>query len=143
MIHSSTVLAQLPVIEKGQVGTDSLLSIEPAPITNRFFIILENSEKQAVEDIALFGTEGFEVIWYLHDQKAVTYTSATDEEILNAYKMRDYFWKDDYRGKKRKHFVLNTEELATIFHFPGRVAGTPTLGRVLSKKGAPPSDLPS
>ena len=24
---------------------------------------------------------------YLHDQKAVTYTSATDEEILNAYKM--------------------------------------------------------
>lgn len=65
------------------------------------------------------------------------------KEILKAYKMRDYFWKDDYRGNKRKKIILNTEELATIFHFPGSVAGTPTLGRVPSKKSIAPSNLPT
>jgi hypothetical protein len=38
--------------------------------------------------------------------------------------------------------ILNTEELATIFHFPGQVAGTPTLERVPSKKAEAPSNLP-
>jgi len=37
-------------------------------------------------------------------------------------------------------FVLNTEELATLFHFPGRIAA-PTLGleRIGAKKGGPPT----
>jgi hypothetical protein len=43
---------------------------------------------------------------------------------------------------QRTPFVLNTEELATIYHFPGRVAETPTFGRIEAKKGEPPSNLP-
>lgn len=40
--------------------------------------------------------------------------------------------------------VLNTEELATIYHFPGRmVAPSLTLERVESKKGGPPPGLPT
>lgn len=40
-------------------------------------------------------------------------------------------------------FVLNTEELATLFHFPGRiVAPAPTIPRLGAKKGEPPSTLP-
>ena len=40
--------------------------------------------------------------------------------------------------------ILNTEELATIFHFPVKITGlvAPTMARVESKKGGPPPNLP-
>lgn len=38
--------------------------------------------------------------------------------------------------------VLNTEELATIFHFPGRLSKTPSFTRVESRKAEPPANLP-
>jgi hypothetical protein len=76
----------------------------------------------------------------------------------------DYPWQDfrDMRLKARKHhlmhayneraafhvphrghyFTINTEGLATIYHFPGQVAKTPTLTRIGAKKAEPPSNLP-
>jgi len=40
-------------------------------------------------------------------------------------------------------FLLNTEEVATMFHFPGRgVAAAPFISRVESKRGEAPLDLP-
>lgn len=62
-------------------------------------------------------------------------------QILEDYKDRAYFWRE-LRGRARKKMVLNVEELATIFHLPGRVAQTPSLQRVDSKKSAPPANLP-
>ncbi len=59
--------------------------------------------------------------------------------LLNAYKRRAYF----YRPFKSPHFVLNTEELATMYHFPGGVSTTPTFARIGSKKAEAPSNLPS
>ena len=41
-----------------------------------------------------------------------------------------------------KPFILNTEELATIFHLPGLAVRAPFLPRVQSKKGQSPSTLP-
>ena len=58
--------------------------------------------------------------------------------MIDAYRRRSYF----HIPHKRKPFVFNTEELATIYHFPGRVAETPTFGRVESKKSEPPTTLP-
>lgn len=63
-------------------------------------------------------------------------------EMLEAYQMRDYFWKSDYKKKTRPYFILNTEELATMYHFPGMVAQTPSLERVDSRKVTPPDNLP-
>ena len=39
-------------------------------------------------------------------------------------------------------FVLNTEELATLWHFPGQMLKVPTLTRIESKEAAPPPNLP-
>ncbi len=60
------------------------------------------------------------------------------QDMLDAYKRRAYF----YPPYKRPHFVLNTEELATLFHFPGGVSTTPTFARIGSKKSDAPSNLP-
>ncbi len=39
-------------------------------------------------------------------------------------------------------FVLNSEELATLFHFPGQVSQTPTFKRLESRTAKPPTNLP-
>ncbi|HBA46081.1 hypothetical protein A2W67_03795 [Candidatus Nomurabacteria bacterium RIFCSPLOWO2_02_40_28] len=41
-----------------------------------------------------------------------------------------------------KTFVLNTEELATLWHFPGQILKVPTLTRIESKEASPPPNLP-
>lgn len=41
-----------------------------------------------------------------------------------------------------KTFVLNTEELATLWHFPGQILKVPTLERIESKEASPPTNLP-
>ncbi len=56
--------------------------------------------------------------------------------IFNSFKRRTF-------SRDRQPFVLNTEELATIYHFPGGVVQTPTISRLMSKKAQPPSNLPT
>jgi hypothetical protein len=64
-----------------------------------------------------------------HEEKA---------DLLDKYKKRAYF----HSPLKSPHFVLNSEELATLFHFPGGVSVTPSFGRIESKKAEAPSNLP-
>jgi len=45
-------------------------------------------------------------------------------------------------SKNKKDFILNTEELATIYHYPILVVETPTMRRVEAKKSEPPVSLP-
>lgn len=54
--------------------------------------------------------------------------------ILNKFKSRSF---------PEKYFVLNTEELATVFHFPDVGVKAPLLPRVETKKGEAPSGLPT
>ena len=61
--------------------------------------------------------------------------------LLEAYKRRSVF-NVPFRHVFGKPYVLTTEELATLFHFPGATATTPTLTRVPSKKAEAPSNLP-
>lgn len=58
--------------------------------------------------------------------------------LFNAFLKRSYFYPP-YVGKP---MVLSTEELATVYHFPGRIAATPTLKKIESKRAEPPTNLP-
>lgn len=57
---------------------------------------------------------------------------------LNEYKRRHYNSRNTKDGAK----VMTVEELATVFHIPGKVATTPTLARIPSKRAEPPANLP-
>ncbi|MFA6273036.1 MAG: hypothetical protein WC673_00890 [Candidatus Paceibacterota bacterium] len=59
-------------------------------------------------------------------------------KILAAYKERSFF----HLPYKKKPFVLSSEELATIFHLPGKAVETPSLNRVVSRKAEAPANLP-
>lgn len=63
--------------------------------------------------------------------------------LLEEYKLRNFFFSP-HMGSwyYSKPFVLNSEELATIYHFPGSTAAAPTFERVPSKKSEAPSNLP-
>ncbi len=62
-------------------------------------------------------------------------------EMHNAYRLRSFFYPP-YQNYKQNPFILNTEELATIYHFPGNVSATPSLAKINSKKSEPPANLP-
>ncbi|MEA2098199.1 MAG: hypothetical protein U9P70_03955 [Patescibacteria group bacterium] len=55
------------------------------------------------------------------------------KRILKRYKRREF---------DKKSYVLNTEELATLFHFPTIEVKAPLAPRVEAKKGKPPTGLP-
>lgn len=59
-------------------------------------------------------------------------------EYFRAYCERGFF----HYPHMHKWTVLNTEELATLFHFPGSAVKTPTLKRIPSKRADAPSNLP-
>ncbi|MEK7460224.1 MAG: hypothetical protein AAB628_01595 [Patescibacteria group bacterium] len=78
---------------------------------------------------------GFQSPWQDYKDLYLTYKR---KKHFKAYKQRSWF----YRPRKLQPFVLNLEEIATIFHFPGGVAQTPTFGRIPSRKSEPPVNLP-
>lgn len=58
--------------------------------------------------------------------------------LYNGYVTRQYF----YAPFKNMHIVLNIEEIASLWHFPGKVAHTPTLVRMPSRRAEAPANLP-
>jgi len=65
-----------------------------------------------------------------------------EKELLEAYKRRSFFYPP-FKHYHQKPFILTSEELATMWHFPSSiVAATPTLTRIPSKKAEAPANLP-
>jgi hypothetical protein len=77
------------------------------------------------------------------------------KRMLDWYRMRVFFhppiqYSFDYPkilgaffpSHRANLFVVSAEELATLYHFPGMVSGTPSFKRIESKIAKPPSDLP-
>jgi hypothetical protein len=61
---------------------------------------------------------------------------------LEDYKKR-YFYRADYMKEKDKPKVMSVEEIATMYHIPGKVVVTPGLTRVESLKREAPANLPT
>ncbi|MBI2476265.1 MAG: hypothetical protein HYV67_03405 [Candidatus Taylorbacteria bacterium] len=64
-----------------------------------------------------------------------------EEEMFKAFKLRSFF-QPPFKNFHQTPIILNTEELATIYHFPGSVAATPSFVRLPSKRAEPPANLP-
>lgn len=60
------------------------------------------------------------------------------QKMFDAYRFRGWF----FRPYLKNWCILNSEELATMYHFPGQVSETPTFTRIMSKKAEPPANLP-
>ncbi|MFA6338861.1 MAG: hypothetical protein WCW87_02300 [Candidatus Paceibacterota bacterium] len=97
--------------------------------------VMRQYNSSTLNSFGLSGTTGFDFPW--EDYKDIR-LNKVKKDLVDGYKLRSYF----HPPFKKKPFVLNTEELATIFHFPGGVATTPTVSRITSKKAEPPSNLP-
>lgn len=121
---------------------------------------------QAAHSAALTGTfkqyntmhlNSFEVkspnVKYAWQDKGGKKVAGDKKKIFTQYQSRAFFYKEfipvgglgkwkSNEHKSGKPFIMNIEELATVYHFPGDVAKTPTLTRVMAKKGEAPSNLP-
>ncbi len=66
------------------------------------------------------------------------YREAIARWYFDAYQQRSYF----YTPYSLPSFVLSSESLASIYHFPSRGVVAPGLERISAKKSEPPSNLP-
>lgn len=106
---------------------------------------------------AINGTDdGFDFPWQdYRDLKKF----ANREKMFKRYVKREYFYPKEMGAtvlikevldrplvkgtiKSTETCVLGTEELATLFHLPGRVAQTSALTRIEAQKAEPPANLP-
>lgn len=67
------------------------------------------------------------------------------ERLLYNYKHRvllKKFQKKNFLREAKRPFILNTEELASLFHFPVITVKAPMMQRTEAKRGEPPMTLP-
>ena len=85
-----------------------------------------------------------DVLWVtgLREKMVAIFQKIYGKQMYDAYRRRSFFHYPYRFFHVNKPFILTTEELATIYHFPGKVAATPTIGRAPSRKGEPPPNLP-
>lgn len=115
--------------------------------TNIRFIYIDNKESFTRSNVsAIFGALQQFNTKHLNalkpDSKTITAVKGLFKERRGFIRKRRIFFAYKHRYFAKKSFIMNTEELATIFHFPSSVVEAPKLGRVEAKKGEPPSNLP-
>ncbi len=101
----------------------------------RMFSMFKQFDDQNLNSLKFIRHTGFDYPW--EDWRGLR-TKYVKWKMFDYFRRRSYF----YPPAHRTPIVLNTEELATIYHFPGQVATTPTLERIGSKRGEPPANLP-
>lgn len=88
-------------------------------------------------------TNGFKPVFFSYtyswQDPGGRFSEANKRELFDAYRWRSYITPPFERPYV---FILSSEEIATIFHIPGKVARTPTLTRATSRRSEPPANLP-
>lgn len=86
------------------------------------------------------GAPGFDYPWQDLSGKK---TLKQKKKMFELYQYRSFFVPEYIpKGYSKDPYIMTTEEIATIYHYPGQVARTPTLHRVSAKKVEPPTNLP-
>lgn len=81
-------------------------------------------------------TDGFDFKWMDSNNER---RNKRRKKMFKLYVERSWFvWP----GDKKPAGTLTTEEIATLFHFPGQVSTTPTFERIEARKSEPPANLP-
>lgn len=86
------------------------------------------------------GTISTRTAWYLPSLMTRGLKQHKMSLFYHYYKIRKPFI--DTWSLKTKWIVLNTEELATLYHYPGATAKAPLLPRIEVKRSEPPAALP-
>jgi len=104
-----------------------------------------------------FSSSYFNAIWRNSDTDYVDFiwqditgkrTPSLKRRFFNDYVNREAFYESRSRYLNflwysfNKPFIMTSEELATLFHIPGRVSTTTSLERIDAKKAEPPQNLP-
>lgn len=110
----------------------------PISITGLIATFRQYSSNDDVNGFKLGWFTDFDFPW--QDFRRIRRTRA-EREMLEAFKLRSFF-QPPFKNFEQTPIILNTEELATIFHFPGSVAATPSFARLPSKRVEPPPNLP-
>jgi hypothetical protein len=76
------------------------------------------------------------------DNSTKTYANYFFKESRLLWAQRKIFARYLDRDTDGPVFILNSEELATIYHMPDMSAMSPAIARVAAKKGGPPVNLP-
>jgi hypothetical protein len=76
------------------------------------------------------------------DSKTKTSAYYFFTELRKAIRKRSILRKYKKREFDQKGYVFNTEELATLFHFPTIGVEAPVAPRIEAKKSKPPTELP-
>lgn len=93
-------------------------------------------------NIAMLAETGKDYAW--QDFMNIT-TTKLKAEMFQAFVRRSYFYwpHDEYPDETaRRQSIMSTEEIATLFHFPGAAVSAPSFERVSAKKAEPPANLP-
>ncbi len=62
---------------------------------------------------------------------------------LKHHALEEYQLRSAFHSPHKGHFfTMNTESIATIYHFPGETAKTPSIRRIEAKKSEAPQNLP-
>lgn len=76
------------------------------------------------------------------DNDSKTYALHLFAEPRLRYRQRKILNRYRFRSRDGKQFILNTEELATLFHFPDMQVTSPAVRRVETRTGSAPANLP-